>query len=1005
MKSRICHSLTNDMIEKNTRGAVGASRIEAHVAVDNAPATDPASSGETPPRPEPKETRPEAATERKLRARIRLFGNLLGIVVREQAGEKVFASVERLRKGFISLRKNAVLRKRDDLMRHIENLDLPTLEKVIRAFSIYFNLANVAEDGRELALKRKRISAAQTPGKETFGDFSFAETLKQFKDKGISAPQLQTLLDQLHYRPVFTAHPTEAQRRTVMQLLQQIFTTVGGLDRIRLNKKEKERIFEKLVQQIQVLWKTEEVRLNKPTVEAEVINGLYYFKTSLFDAVPEVYRALEQAVAAVYPGSEVTVPSFIEFGSWIGGDRDGNPYVTPEVTRKTFKLQSTMILKEYIRRLEKLISVLTHSNNMVELSENFIILMQQTREIGRKAFKETPDLFIKEPYRRQLGIMAYRLQLHLDAINRSATRISAPPKHAYKSEYEFLDHLRLMSQSLKHHDDANVADGELKDLVRLVETFGFHLAQLDLRDESNKFSSAVAEILERCSEDAHDYARDYAQAPEHRKVEILSSLLDGESPAIDRARLRKASCRTLDVFARAREAIERIGPRAVGNCVISMTHAPSHVLEVMLLGKIEGLIGTDDAGDLYCHVRPSPLFETIEDLERVDEVIDKLLANPCYKRLLEASGNMQEVMLGYSDSCKDGGILASAWNLYQAQIKITRTAERRGVSYRIFHGRGGTIGRGGGPTHKAVLAQPPGTVNGRLKLTQQGEVLSSKYSNPELAVSELTMSVSGLLSASRHLAGKPNGDWPAHLQFAHELARLGERYYRDLVDRTEGLFDYFYEATPVIEIGEMNIGSRPSHRKMTDRSKHSIRAIPWVFGWSLSRHTIPAWYGLGYALETYHADDPDKLEELRRFYKEWPFFSTLIDNTQIALAKANMGVAKEYSRLCSSPQIGAAVFEKIASEYRRTEKYTLLVTRFDKLLENQPEMMLSIQKRDPYLDPLNYIQIMLLEKHRAKKQALGANRSLGADARESNEYLAPLLRSINGIASGMRNTG
>lgn len=973
--------------------------MEAHAAIEEPAAMSGASGGKQPHFADDKEARREAAADRRLRARIHLFGDLLGLVIREQAGDKVFSAVERLRKGFISLRKNDSPKKRHRLMRYINNLDGEMLENVIRAFSIYFNLANVAEEARELARKEKHTSTTWSPKKRAFGDLSFAETLRRFRDEGVSARQLQTLLNRLRYRPVFTAHPTEAQRRTVMQLLQQIFKSAARLDRSRLSGEEREEISDQLLRQIQVLWKTEEVRINKPTVEAEVINGLYYFKTSLFDAVPKVYRALEQAVAVTYPDNRVKVPSFIGFSSWIGGDRDGNPHVTPEVTLKTFKLQSTLILEEYIRRLEKLTTVLTHSGSMVELSENFIILVQQTREIARDAFKESPDFYLKEPYRRQLEIMIYRLRLRLDAIRKSTAKLSSLPAHAYKSEYEFLSHLHLMSQSLEHHGDANVAGDKLKDLIRLVETFGFHLAQLDLRDESSKFSAAVAEILERCSRDA----RDYAEATEDRKVEILTALLDGELPEIDRARLTKATCRMLDVFARAREAIDKIGRRAVGNCVISMSHAPSHVLEVMLLGKIEGLIGTDDLEELYCHVRPSPLFETIEDLEQTGEVLNKLLANPVYKKLLKASGNMQEVMLGYSDSCKDGGILASAWNLYQAQIKIMRTAERRRVRYRIFHGRGGTIGRGGGPTHKAVLAQPPGTVNGQLKLTQQGEVLSNKYSNSEIAVSDLIMSVSGLLGASRHLTGRVDGDRPNHLKLAGELTRLGEEYYRDLVDHTEGLLDYFYEATPVVEIGEMNIGSRPSHRQMADRSKHSIRAIPWVFGWSLSRHTIPAWYGLGYALETYHAGDPDKLEELCRLYRDWPFFSTLIDNTQIALAKANLSVAEEYSKLCSSPQTAASVYQKIASEYRRTEKYILLISRFGALLENQPEMMLSLQRRDPYLDPLNYIQIMLLKKYRGKKQEPGELHD--GDPRENNEYLAPLLRSINALATGMRNTG
>ncbi len=968
-----------------------ASRVEAHAAAEETATgyRGPEASGMADMPTAIREKHKEAAADKRLRSRVRLFGDLLGAVVKEQAGEKVFSSIERLRKGFISLRKKDSPRKRTYLMRHIDKLDMQMLEHVIRAFSVYFDLANVAEeahDHRERARRRKRRSS----------DDSFVNALRQLAEDDIDARQLQTLLNRLLYQPVFTAHPTEAKRRTIMQLLRHILLNARKLDRARVSAVEKREISEHLLRHIQVLWKTDEVRLNKPTVEAEVINGLYYFKTSLFSAVPAVYRELEQAVAIAYPGEEIKVPSFIEFGSWIGGDRDGNHYVTPQVTRKTFKLQSTLILEEYIRRLGELINILTHSNNLVTPSENFIILAEHNREVAREAFRDSPEAFLKEPYRRQLAVMRYRLQLRLDAINKSAARPPAQPAHAYKSEYEFLDHLRMIDASLRHHGDASVADGELRDLIRLVETFGFHLARLDLRDESGKFSSAVAEVLRHCG-----HAKDYARAPDSDKIKILTPLLDGAPPIPNKRRLSKQTRKILEMFAYARETIDKVGEKAIGNCVISMTRNASHVLEVMLLGKIEGLMDTDEKGRVYCHVRPSPLFETIEDLKHVEDVLDQLLANDAYKKLLEASGGMQEIMLGYSDSCKDGGILASAWNLYEAQIKITRVAARHKVHCRIFHGRGGTIGRGGGPTHKAILAQPPRTVNGQIKLTEQGEVLSNKYSNPETAAYDLAMSISGTLEASRHLVEQRNDDRPEHLELARELAKLGEQFYRDLVDNTEGLFDYFYEATPVIEIGEMNIGSRPTHRNMTDRSKSSIRAIPWVFGWSLSRHTIPAWYGLGYALETYHADDPRKLEQLQNLYQEWPFFRTLIDNIQIALVKANMDIAREYARLCSSRTIAAEVYGKVSLEYARTRKYVLWVSKLEQLLENQPSLMLSLQRRDPYLDTLNHIQIMLLKKYRARVKMSRSQENTQSD----NEYLGPLLRSINAIATGMRNTG
>ena len=964
------------MTDQITHKIPTASRLETHTADENVstigytPSTSNTTSGKIEP----------SKTDRKLRSRVRLFGDLLGIVLKEQAGDKVFTSVERLRKGFLSLRKKDSPRKRTFLIRHINKLEIPTLEHVIRAFSIYFNLVNLAEEDHQVVA-------------------SFTETLQQFANENIDAQQLQVLFNHLKYRPVFTAHPTEAKRRTIMQLMRQILLTTRKFNHRQSNKKDKEKMSKQLLKYIQILWKTDEVRLNKPTVEAEVINGLYYFKTSLFNAVPKVYRKLEQAVADTYPENEVKIPSFIEYGSWIGGDRDGNPYVTPDVTRKTWTIQSTVILEEYISRLNKLIDILTHSNDLVELSENFIILAEHNRKITREAFENSPETYQKEPYRKQLAMMRYRLQLRLDSIKKHKTKASDIPEYPYKSEYEFLDHLYLIDNSLRQHGDKNIADDELKDLIRLVETFGFHLVRLDLRDESSKFSAAVAEILQ-CS----GQTSEYTSLPENRKIEILTKALDNASPDIDKSRLTKQTCLTLDTFTCAHEAITQIGVKAVGNFVISMTHNASHVLEVMLLGKLEGLIGSDSSGNSYCHIRPSPLFETIEDLERIEDILECLFTNSTYKKLLEDSGNLQEIMLGYSDSCKDGGILSSAWNLYQAQIKITQITERHNINCCIFHGRGGTIGRGGGPTRKAIMAQPPGTVNGQIKITEQGEVLSNKYSNLETATSHLTASISGLLSASLHLIGKRTDDQLPHIEIAEKLTTFGEKSYRDLVDHTEGLFEYFYEATPVIEIGEMNIGSRPTHRQMADHSKQSIRAIPWVFGWSLSRHTIPAWYGLGYALEAYHDNDPQKLTELQNIYKEWTFFHTLIDNIQLSLSKANINIAKEYSRLCSSQSLATKVYGKIYAEYKRTEKYIMLISQLNNLLENQPALMLSLQRRDPYLDPLNHIQIMLLKKYRAKNKKLIQNQS-PEDSHGDNEYLAPLLRSINAIATGMKNTG
>jgi phosphoenolpyruvate carboxylase len=426
-----------------------------------------------------------------------------------------------------------------------------------------------------------------------------------------------------------------------------------------------------------------------------------------------------------------------------------------------------------------------------------------------------------------------------------------------------------------------------------------------------------------------------------------------------------------------------------------MTHEASHILEVLTLGRFAGLSGVDEQGQPYCHIRVAPLFETIEDLSHIEPVMSALLDNSVYRQLLDASGNLQEVMLGYSDSCKDGGILASGWNLFKAQRTISQLAKKHDVDCRMFHGRGGTIGRGGGPTHDAILSQPQGTVHGQIKFTEQGEVLSFKYGNIETAAYELGMGVSGLMKASRSLVTEIGQVEPAYLDIMHTLTASGEASYRKLTEDTPGFLDYFYEVCPVTEIGMMNIGSRPSHRKAGDRSKSSVRAIGWVFSWAQSRHTLPAWYGIGTALEAWHKGNEDKIAILRQMVRQWPFFRSLLSNTQMSLSKADMNIAQRYAALCGNAFQGQQVFELISAEYHKTVKQVLLVIEADSLLADLPPLKSSLRRREPYLDPINYIQILLLQRYRDSS----------VDEVERERWLDPLLRSISAISAGMRNTG
>ncbi len=925
--------------------------------------------------------------DKTLRTRVKLFGNLLGEVIQEQAGGNILEAVEILRRGYISLRRKDSPAKRRRLTQFIEGLDIHTLNHVVRAFSLYFSLVNIAEESYQ---HRQRRIQVRSGGPLWTG--SFDSVLREFHQQGVGLDRIGEVLEQMAFIPVLTAHPTEAKRRTVMENLRRIFIIGEQLNDPRLGREERETLIDQLRSEIQILWRTDEVRAQRPSVRDEIKNGLFYFRESLFEAVPDVYRNAEKAIRRIYGHDvKVTSPAFIKFGSWIGGDRDGNPFVTPETTAMAVRLQHREVLREYLRRVTDLGHVLTHSERLYQPSEAFKAGLERDEAAYPNTFVDKSERFSTEPYRRKLYFMRYRLRenLRLVEANMAGGDTIAFPA-AYATEQEFLTDLTQIRQSLIGHGDSAIAHGALQDLIWQVETFGFYLMKLDLRQESTRHSEAVTEILASL-----ETPLAYTEMNEEQRLSILADLIaSGEPLNIDRSAIGERTRETLEVFEVMARMRKEISVNAFGSYVISMTHAASHILEVMLLARQAGLVGRN--GDQwYCDIGISPLFETIDDLEHITPVMSRLLDTPIYKTLLEVSGNTQEVMLGYSDSCKDGGILASSWNLYQAQKQIAKLTAERGIHLRLFHGRGGTIGRGGGPTHEAILAQPEGTVHGQIKFTEQGEVLSNKYSNLETAVYELTMGVSGLLKASRSLIMPPGRDNEEYLDIMQQLADNGEQVYRELTDNTPGFLDYFYEATPVSEIGLMNIGSRPSHRKKGDRSKSSVRAIAWVFGWAQSRHTLPAWYGIGSALKMWLNGKVNGMQKLQEMYRAWPFFRALLSNTQMSLFKAEMGIAEEYAELAHNPEQARVVYTRISSEHRDTTANVLEVAQLGSLLEETPVLALSLSRRNPYLDPLNHIQITLLKRYRNENQ----------DEATRTMWLEPLLRSINSIATGMRNTG
>lgn len=912
--------------------------------------------------------------DRALRSQVRAAGALLGDVLRSQAREDLFETVEKLRRGYIALREHDDDAERAELQALIDGLPPETMTEVTRAFAIYFNLANLLE---ELHAHRTRRSLAADGNPQWTGSFNrtFTDMVKQ----GVDAEEAVARLSRLSFVPVFTAHPTEAKPRAVLDALRRLFEwfhelTFGSPDTLR-----RADIEEHIRQNIQVLWKTEEVRGSRPTVENEIRNGLYYFRASLFASVPLIYRNLERALGNAYK-ADIEAPNVLTFGSWIGGDRDGNPYVTERETRYALRMQAREVLSEYLRQIDNLSSRLAFSTRWCTPSDEFWAALDADERLIASHTGARAERFAAEPYRRKLYLMRQRIAAMIDQIQielRLRAERTESAAIAYASAADLLADIRIMRESLISHNDQAIANAEIKDWQRLVETFGFHLARLDLREESTRHTQCVHELLA-----ALDIEAEYEACDEDRRIEILSRELERDDiPAIDRLDVSSDVADTLASLAVVREFTRTLGPEAFGSYVISMTHSVSDVLALVWLMRVTGVY--DPASDAEPPLAISPLFETVADLEHIEPVLNTLLDHPAYRAFLSAGKTdaalRQEVMLGYSDSCKDGGIMTSRWQLYHAQQQAVALCERHGVDCVLFHGRGGTVGRGGGPTHQAIMSQPPGTVRSKIKFTEQGEMIFAKYSNPETAVHELTLGITGTLKASA-----VTDDDADFSDVARRLADTGERYYRTLTEDTDGFFDYFQTATPTAEIAALNIGSRPGSRPSSAKmDKSSIRAISWVFAWAQSRHTLPGWLGLGTAL----ADGGADTEQLQKLYRQWPYFATIIDNVQMSLAKADMSIAARYAELAPDYD---HVFEAIRAEYKRAVQGVLAITGENTLLDDDKVLQTSLDRRRPYLDPLNHIQIVALARYRES-----GDRS----------WLDPVLRSINAIAAGMRNTG
>jgi phosphoenolpyruvate carboxylase len=919
-----------------------------------------------------------------LRERIRLLGSFLGEAISRQSGEDTLNTIETLRKGFIQERREHNDGQKQQLIELIASLDNQTLKNVIRAFSIYFFLANLTEEN--YLREQRRVMRAES---NQSWEGSFRRTLSECRERQIEPEQIKELIDQLKFIPVFTAHPTEARRRTTMNILQTLYEHTDAMGVYPEGSRAFEQAKQKTAETIDLLWSSDEVRTRKPLVYDEINNGLHYFDASLFTAIPKVYRNIKDAIVEIYPElSDYALPAFVNFGSWIGGDRDGNPFVTHETTEMAVLMHANTVLRHYQVLIRKLRRELIHSDSIVTIAPEIYERIKDYSELDQQVFCYNPDDYNHEPYRRLLSLILAKIKATNQYIQSQGTDENAA-KDAYLSPAALLDDLRLIRKSVNTHDSAH-AEGLLLDTIRLVKTCGFHLAALDIRQDSGYHGEVIADIFANASN-----LPDYKALSEAERQEWLTRLLQKPgTPLIYTDNLSEQTREQLALMQSVAKLRKLVGDDTFGSYVISMTNNASQLLEVLLLMRFAGLSGINDDGHLFAALPIAPLFETIEDLKNIDKIMPTVLDNPLYRELLEHSGNIQEIMLGYSDSSKDGGIITSAWQLYSAQQTITRIANQYGISTRLFHGRGGSVSRGGGSTHQAIAAQPAGTLNGQIKFTEQGEVLYAKYANPDTAVFELTMGITGALKASSSRFVAQPAQLDSYEALFADLADAGEQQYRALTDNTDGFYQFYSEATPVQEISLLNIGSRPAHRKKGLPSKSTIRAIPWVFGWSLARFTLPAWYGVGTALESVKQNEG----LMKEMNKNWPFFSAFISNIEMAFTKSEMNIAHAYSHLCKDERLRTQVMQAVEHEHALTHSGLNSLLEQTSLLSTQQELAASLQWRNAYLDPINYIQIELLKRMRQPDNK---------DAKSTDKLAVedPLIRSINALAAGLRNTG
>ncbi len=906
--------------------------------------------------------------ERALLEDIRLLGRLLGDTVREQEGFEAYERIETIRRLSVAASRNQDAeadRKLDDLLRSLSPAEALV---VIRAFSYFSHLANIAEDLHPL---QNRVKA--TPGG---GEPGLAATFAHLRKAAIGPGKVAQVLANGWVSPVLTAHPTEVRRKSLLDAEHAISSLLAARPFAR-SKTELAHNEKQLRARVTQLWQTQLLRESRLTVRDEIENTLSYYRSTFLRQIPRLYAEIEERLDGL------GVPPFLRMGTWVGGDRDGNPNVRADSLSTALRMQSEVALRFYLTEVHEI-------GGELSISRKYAGCTQALDDLAKASGDDNPHRD-DEPYRRALIGVYSRLAGTLEKLTGTqAMRHALAPAAPYPDARSFLADLITVDESLRFHHGEVIASQRLEPLIRAVEVFGFHLATVDLRQSSDRHEETIAELLAVAR-----IAPDYAALSEDEKQALLMRVLSDPRPVrLVNAQYSEPTASELAIFETAAGLRKDFGPESIRHYIVSHTETVSDLLEVLLLqkecGMMRGTLAPQDSQIVAADLIIVPLFETIGDLRNAAPIMRDFYALPGICKLVVNSGGQQDIMLGYSDSNKDGGILTSIWELYRASTALAEFfAGLSNISMRLFHGRGGTVGRGGGPSYEAILAQPPGTVNGQIRLTEQGEVIAAKYSNPHNGRVNLELLVAATLEAT--LLSHSKAPPPEFLEVAEQLSQAGMDAYRGVVYETPGFVDYFFAATPISEIASLNIGSRPASRKPSRRIE-DLRAIPWSFSWGQARLGLPGWFGFGSAIERFLEDDPlARLAILRRMNKEWPFFRSLLSNIDMILSKTDLSIARHYAALVPDQALSERIFSLIEAELRRSAGALEMICGTKERLADNPALARSLKHRFPYIAPLNYLQVELIRRYRSGET--------------SEDIRQGILMSINGVAAGLRNTG